>query len=152
MNHMFPVTGHRMSRNRHGEPVCQITLVGQQTIYRFATRMLVHQSEFARMGQDILGSTPCPRYRRPRRTCDTFQRYQAIGIQDQVLEITLVGWHSIHRFAYNMLGWQVEFSAMGRKILRSHRRDAGRDRWRALWAMYHGEHDKPMTFTWKNEL
>lgn len=67
---------------------------------------------------------------------------------EPVLTITLVGWHSIHRFAYNLLGHQCEFAEMGRKILRSHRRTVGKQAWQRLWAVYHGERDKPMTFHW----
>jgi hypothetical protein len=145
------VTGHRMSRNKHGEPVLTITLVGLHVINRFTDRMRNAQVEFGRMADRIRKAPTKESPWRIDNTVDNFQRYHVDGINDPVVTITLVGWHSIHRLAYNMCGWQVEFAAMGRKILRSHRRAVGRDRWRALWAMYHGEHEKPMTFTWKRE-
>lgn len=151
MMHEFPVTGHRMSRNKHREPVCRITLVSRHVIYRFANRMLKHQSEFHRMGKAILAAKPAKHAWRTEDTVDGFRMFHVDGLADPVVVITLVGWHSIHRLAYNMLTWQVEFSAMGRKILKSHRRDVGRDAWRELWAMYHGDHEKPLTFTWKRE-
>lgn len=145
------ITGHRMSRNKHGDPVLTITLVGLHRINRFADRMLAHQSEFHRMGKAILTVQPAKQYNPTGDTVDGFQKYYVEEIRDQVVTITLVGWHSIHRFAYNMLGWQVEFAAMGRKILKSQRRAVGRDTWRSLWEMYHGAAEKPLTFTWKRE-
>jgi hypothetical protein len=140
-------TGHRMSRNRHREPVCRITLLGDHVIGRFASRMLDHQMEFHRMGKRILKATPGARPRRIDDTVDGFRVFTD-DYGQPVVVITLVGWHSIHRFAYNMLGWQCEFSVMGRKILKSHRRAAGRANWKAIWTMYHGAHEKPMTFYW----
>lgn len=141
------ITGHRLSRNKHGEPVLTITLVGPHVINRFARRMLGHQCEFARMGEKILWGRPAKHAWRIDNTVDGFLKYTDEYGQTVVV-ITLVCWHSIHRFAYNMLGWQVEFCAMGRKILRSHRRAVGKDEWARIWAMYHGEHEKPMTFYW----
>lgn len=142
------ITGHRMSRNQHREPVCRITLVGPHVINRFAARMLDHQMEFWRMGKAILAGEPESGVDR---TVDGFRRYEDEYGQS-VVEITLVCWHSIHRFAHNMLGWQVEFSAMGRKILQSHRRDVGPVRWKSLWAMYHGTGEPPMTFHWGRDV
>lgn len=146
-----PVTGHRMFRNKHREPVCRITLVGRHVIYRFANRMLKHQTEFHRMGQAILKATPAKHNWRLDNNVDGFRMFHVDGFADPIVVITIVGWHDIHRLAYNMLGWQVEFSAMGRKILKSHRRAVGRDAWRELWAMYHGTAEKPLTFLWKRE-
>jgi hypothetical protein len=70
---------------------------------------------------------------------------------EPVVTITLVGWHEIHRFAYNLLKHQCEFAEMGRKILKYQRKAIGREQWNRIWAMYHGEHDKPMTFIWKRD-
>jgi hypothetical protein len=128
--------------------------------------MLAHQSEFYRMGKEILaavpessrgweailGAAPEPGegWETDDGTVDGFRKYRDEHGQPVVV-ITLVCWHSIHRFAYNMLGWQVEFADMGRTILRSHRKAVGRETWKQIWEMYHGEAEKPMTFHWGRE-
>jgi hypothetical protein len=146
------VTGHRMSQNEHREAVLTITLVGEHVYRRFATRMLDAQVEFHRMGRKILDAPVAKHNWRIDNTADGFRKHHVDGIDDPVVTIVIVGWHDIHRLAYNMLRWQVEFSAMGRQILKSHRRAVGRQTWRALWEMYHGTAEKPMTFTWKRDL
>lgn len=146
------MTGHRMSRNKHRDPVLTITLVGEHVYRRFATRMLDAQVEFHRMGQKILNAPVSPHNWRMDDTVDGFRKCHVDGLADPVVTIVIVGWHDIHRLAYNMLKWQVEFSAMGRKILKSQRRTVDRQVWRSLWEMYHGTEEKPLTFTWKRDL
>lgn len=147
------ITGHRFTRNRHREPVLTITLVGPHVFERFAKRMLDHQSEFQRMGRNILAASaePSAIWQAKDAAVDGFRKFRD-DRGEAVVEITLVHWHSIHRFAYNMIGWQVEFAAMGYKILRSQRRAVGPVVWREIWAMYHGDHEKPMTFHWGNDV
>lgn len=147
------ITGHRFTRNKHREPVLTITLVGQHRFERFAKRMLDHQSEFQRMGRDILAASaePSAIWQAKDDAVDGFRKFRN-DRGEAVVEITLVHWHSIHRFAYNMLGWQVEFGEMGQKILKSHRRAVGPVAWREIWAMYHGAHETPMTFTWRRDV
>lgn len=67
---------------------------------------------------------------------------------EPVVTITLTGGHEIHRFAYNLLKHQCEFARMGTRILKGQRRRMGKERWDAMWRMYHGEAEKPMTFFW----
>jgi hypothetical protein len=81
----------------------------------------------------------------------TGYRYSRNEHGEPVVTITLVGWHVIHRFAYNLLSHQIEFARMGTDILRVQRRRIGRERWGLIWRMYHGEHSKPMTFRWKRD-
>jgi hypothetical protein len=146
-------TGYRMSRTRLGDPVCRITLVGEHTFRRFAQQMFTAQVEFGRMGRQILeaepgAATPSRRYG----LVNGFCKFYIDGTVDQVVVITLVGWHDIHRLAYNMLKWQVEFAAMGRGILKSHRRAIGKAAWRDIWVILHGKAEKPLTFHWGRDV
>lgn len=135
--HSFPVTRHWMGRNKHGDPVLTITLVGRQ-IHRFVRRTLPAQTEIAEMGQQILAAPIAVRRRRSDRTHDQVQKHYAAGVTDPVVTIVVVGWRSIHRIAFNMLAWEIEFAEMGRKILGSHRKDIGAEAWQELWASSHG--------------
>lgn len=71
---------------------------------------------------------------------------------EPVVTITLVGFHDIHRFAYNLLKHQCEFARMGTQILKGQRRRVGKKKWAEIWALYHGSHEKPMTFYWGADL
>jgi hypothetical protein len=68
------------------------------------------------------------------------------------LTIVVEGDWDIHRFAYNLLDDQSEFAEMGRKILKSQRRRIGRNRWRHVWRILHGNESTPMTFHWGRDL
>lgn len=47
---------HRMSRNKHGERVLTVTLVGDYAIARFATHLLRSGCDFADVGRRVLRS------------------------------------------------------------------------------------------------
>lgn len=66
---------------------------------------------------------------------------------EPVMVITMVGWHSIHRFAHNLMRAQVEFYDIGRRAFRAEWRDIGSEQWRKIWKIFHGEASEPIDFT-----